>query len=456
MSRYQAITPGIPQKSPSDAKQLKGKKKLGKRLPKAAKPSTKLTVETAPNLDENQLPVTASVRSQSATLVHQQQYQTASSGGSVVITIRMLKMEPNDLQKFVQHHHMQQQQQEQQRLNPILKYEQHSLTHQRQHATDSSNNNGSTGSNIVSNTGNQFDNRFSFTRKQFNCDKSNTISTNNEQNGNLSITNSYDPFDIEEKINQIRLTETWDHNQRAINDDGTDSDARNDNAICAATTRFPFEYLRSDSIIPTALSTINDIHQNTGNRKPEVIHDCDNNGILQSHSNHLSHHAYFLRENNALIVFSSTDSYDVHCVHCQKRKKSHQRSDKSINKGSKIKKSNWGLRFNCAKLKRTTSSSAPSSSTSNMSASAVSNESQQLPKTVATPTVLQPNMMEIDIMPEINSLITNAAAQLFASNEANAIPETTLMLDNSPLCKGSNVILVSMNEQSQPLLDFSR
>lgn len=80
----------------------------------------------------------------SATIVHQQQFQSVSSAGSVVITIRMLKMEPNDLNEFVQQHHIQQQQQQQQF--------QHTNSHDERNTINASSSNNSSSNSRSSNS----------------------------------------------------------------------------------------------------------------------------------------------------------------------------------------------------------------------------------------------------------------------------------------------------------------
>lgn len=197
ISRCKATTtPDAPQGSPSLARQQSTTRK------RKQDKHTACAVPTQPvqSLDDQQPEAIVATRPQPATLLHQQQFQTASSSGSVVITIRMLKMEPNDLKEFVQQHHMQQQQQ-QLRLNPTLRYEQHNLPHHRQLPAGTASHSQCNMSDYQ-NMGMSLDNRIGSTCVQLNCDKSNGNSMNDEQNGNWPMD---DALHIEEQINRISL-----------------------------------------------------------------------------------------------------------------------------------------------------------------------------------------------------------------------------------------------------------
>lgn len=140
----------------------------------------------------------------------------------------------------------------------------------------------------------------------------------------------------------------------------------------------------------------------------------------------------------------------MQCGQCQKKKKSHTpKCCKGCNKEGKVKKPNWSLRFNCAKLKRTASCGVSASSAS--SASASSNTSSHI---AASHSKAMPPASVSTVHPSSStSAVEHNIATTMTTNPTSK--SATLLLENSTLCSGGNVILVSMNQQ-QPLLDFSR
>lgn len=286
------------------------------------------------------------------------------------------------------------------------------------------NNNNYNSSPIAANSETNYENESgnSLPSTQITCDESNpttisTFTTNIEQ----SAKNSDDRLTtagctrIEQRINSINLNEETLSSRSDC--DRNNSDVTNNNATAiavAAATRIPFELLHGNGVFSSAFPSLN--------------------GALYSDDG-----ANLMQKVNEYVVASSSDTLHkcevsnvVQCNLCQKKKKSHPKCCKTCNKDSKGKKANWSLRLNCAKLKRTASTSSISSVTA---------ANHSLNTALTTP-----------LFPSTATTSVAAAACANATIATNS----ALQMNSTPLCNSSNVILLSVNPRPRPLLDFTK